>query len=202
MSPRRRLLAHLIRHRSVFARGLACVPPAVGLTLAGPWVLKLAIDDLATGVTEPKLWAYATAIVALSAFAGVFRFLMRRVLIGASREFEYALRHDFFAHLQRMDVAFFQRHRTGDLMARATNDLNAVRMMMGPAVMYSASTGLTFAAGLALMLSIDRWLTLVALVPLPFVSVIVWHFGRAIHDRFRLWRAGCRSASSWRSTRI
>jgi ATP-binding cassette, subfamily B, multidrug efflux pump len=184
VSPRRRLITHLVRHRAAFARGLACVVAASSLALAGPWVLKYAIDDLATGVTGAKLRGYAAVLLTLAAVAGYFRFLMRRIIIGASREFEYELRNAFFAHLQHLDLAFFQRNRTGDLMSRATNDLNAVRMMIGPAVMYSASTGLTFVVGLALMLSIDPWLTVVALVPLPFVSLSVWYFGRAIHERF------------------
>ena len=109
---------------------------------------------------------------------------MRRIIIGASRDIEYDLRNDFFAHLQRLDLAYFQRHRTGDLMSRATNDLSAVRMMIGPAVMYSATTGLTFIVGIMLMVSINPRLTLFALVPLPFVSVSVAYFGAAIHRRF------------------
>jgi ATP-binding cassette subfamily B protein len=92
------------------------------------------------------------------------------------------MRNDFFAHLQTLPLAYFQTHRTGDLMSRATNDLNAVRMMVGPAVMYSAGTILGFVASLTLMLSIDLRLTLFALVPLPFVSISVWYFGSAIRD--------------------
>jgi ATP-binding cassette subfamily B protein len=115
---------------------------------------------------------------------GCFRFLMRRIIIGASRDIEYDLRNDFFAHLQRLPLSYFQARRTGDLMSRATNDLNAVRMMIGPAVMYSASTLLTFVVGIILMLSIDAKLTLIALIPLPFVSVSVKYFGSAIHRRF------------------
>ena len=101
-----------------------------------------------------------------------------------SRDFEYSLRNEFFAHLQRLDLGYFQRTRTGDLMSRATSDLSAVRMMMGPAVMYTSSTVLTFVVAVALMASIDPWLTLIALVPLPFVSLFVHYFGKAIHDRF------------------
>jgi ATP-binding cassette subfamily B protein len=97
---------------------------------------------------------------------------------------EYDLRNDFFAHLQRLDADYFQRHRTGDLMSRATNDLSAVRMLIGPAVMYTATTGLTFVVAIAVMLSIHPKLTLVALVPLPFVSLSVRYFGAAIHRRF------------------
>jgi ATP-binding cassette subfamily B protein len=109
---------------------------------------------------------------------------MRRIIIGASRDFEYDLRNDFFASLQRMHLGYFQHTRTGDLMSRATNDLSAVRMMIGPAVMYASSTGLTFIVAIALMVSINPWLTAAALVPLPFVSIVVRYFGAAIHHRF------------------
>ena len=105
-------------------------------------------------------------------------------LIGASREIEYRLRNDFFAHLERLPLAYYQANRTGELMSRATNDLNAVRMMIGPAVMYFASTAVTFAVVLLLMFRIDGRLTLVALLPMPVVSIGTHYFGRAIHDRF------------------
>ena len=109
---------------------------------------------------------------------------MRRIVIGVSRHIEYDLRNDFFRHLERFPLSFYQANRTGDLMSRATNDLNAVRMMIGPSVMYSASTILTFVIAITMMLTIDPWLTLVALVPLPFVSISVKVFGSAIHRRF------------------
>src|SRR5205823_1918410 len=105
-------------------------------------------------------------------------------LIGASRDIEYDMRNDFFAHLQRLSLGYFQAHRTGDLMSRATNDLNAVRMMIGPSIMYSANTILTFVAALSMMILIDGRLTIWALVPLPFVSISVWYFGNAIHRGF------------------
>jgi ATP-binding cassette subfamily B multidrug efflux pump len=109
---------------------------------------------------------------------------MRRIIIGASREIEYDIRNAFFARLQQMPLGYYQARRTGDLMSRATNDLNAVRMMIGPAVMYSASTILVFAVAIILMISIDPRLTLIALIPLPMVSVSVKYFGSAIHKRF------------------
>jgi ATP-binding cassette subfamily B protein len=180
----RRLLAYLIRFRAAFLIGFVCVIVATTMTLAGPWVLKYAVDDLDQGVTMAKVRMYAAVLFALAAVGGLFRFLMRRVIVGASRDFEYALRNDFFAALQRLDARYFHRHRTGDLMSRATNDLNAVRMMIGPAVMYTSSTGLTFVIAMAMMVSIDPRLTLVALIPLPFVSVMVHYFGKAIHQRF------------------
>jgi ATP-binding cassette, subfamily B, multidrug efflux pump len=184
MSPARRLLGYMARYRQSFLIGFVCVVITSSIALAGPWVLKYAIDDLHRGVTMEKVRLYAAALLVLAAVGGLFRFLMRRIIIGASREFEYDLRNDFFASLQRLDQQYFQQHRTGDLMSRATNDLSAVRMMIGPAVMYTSSTALTFVIAMALMLSIDPWLTITALIPLPFVSVMVRYFGAAIHHRF------------------
>jgi ATP-binding cassette subfamily B multidrug efflux pump len=183
-APSRRLLATMARYRRPFVVGFACVVAATTISLASPWVLKYAIDDLARGVTLDKIRLYAALLLLLAAAGGMFRFLMRRIIVGTSRDIEYDLRNEFFAALQRMPVAYFQRHRTGDLMSRATSDLNAVRMMIGPAVMYTASTGLTFVVAVVLMLSIDPWLTAVALVPLPLISVVVRYFGSAIHQRF------------------
>lgn len=184
MTPSRRLLPYILEYRRSFVVGFICVIATAAVGLAGPWVLKYAIDDLQRGVDAGKVRFYAAALLALAAVGGVFRFLMRRIIIGASRDIEYDLRNDFFAHLQRLDLAYFQRHRTGDLMSRATNDLSAVRMMIGPAIMYSATTALTFVVAIALMVSIDPQLTLFALVPLPLVSVSVAYSGAAIHRRF------------------
>jgi ATP-binding cassette subfamily B protein len=183
-SPTRRLLGYLAPHRRSFLIGFICAVLTTAISLASPWVLKHAVDDLATGVTLEKTRWYAAALFVLAAVGGIFRFLMRRVVIGASRSFEYQLRNDFFARLQQLDAAYFQRNRTGDLMSRATSDLSAVRMLIGPAVMYTATTGLTFVVAIILMMSISPSLTAVALVPLPFVSLSVRYFGAAIHRRF------------------
>jgi ATP-binding cassette subfamily B protein len=184
LSPERRLFGYLNRYRRSFLLGFACVVVTTSLSLTGPWVLKYAIDDLHVALTLTKVRTYAVLLLGLAGVGGLFRFLMRRIIIGASREFEYDLRNDFFAALQRMHLGYFQRTRTGDLMSRATNDLSAVRMMIGPAVMYTATTGLTFVVAIILMVSINPWLTALALVPLPFVSVAVKYFGAAIHHRF------------------
>ena len=184
MSPSRRLFLYMGRYRRAFLVGLLCVVAASSIALTGPWVLKYAIDDLNRGVTSAKVQLYASILLLLAAIGGLFRFLMRRIIVGASRDFEYDLRNDFFAALQRQHAGFFQQHRTGDLMSRATNDLSAVRMMIGPAVMYTSSTALTFVIAIVVMLSIDVTLTLIALVPLPLVSVVVRYFGAAIHHRF------------------
>ena len=184
MSPFRRLLSYVLRYRRDFLLGLGCVVVTTGVGLAAPKVLGYAIDDLTRGVTRTKLAAYGGLLLAIGLVGGLFRFLMRRILIGASRHIEYDMRNDFFAHLEKLPLAYFQAHRTGDLMSRATNDLNAVRMMIGPSIMYSASTGIVFVVALALMLSLDARLTLAALVPLPFVTISVKLFGSAIHQRF------------------
>jgi ATP-binding cassette subfamily B protein len=180
----RRLLPYVNRYRRAFAVGLVCVLATTAFQLLSPWVLKYAIDDLNRGVTREKLTLYAGVLLGVALMRGVFLYLMRRIIIGTSRDIEYDIRNDFFARLEQQPLAYYQARRTGDLMSRATNDLNAVRMMIGPAIMYSANTVLLFVVAIALMLTIDVKLTLVALLPLPFVSVAVRYFGSAIHRRF------------------
>jgi ATP-binding cassette subfamily B multidrug efflux pump len=182
--PFRRLLPFVLRYRRQFSAGLFCVLVTSAIQLLPPWVLKFAVDDLTIGVTRGKLARYAALILVFALVGAVFRFLMRRILIGASRDVEYDIRNAFFARLQLLPLGYYQARRTGDLMSRATNDLNAVRMMVGPAVMYTANTILVFIVAIAVMLSIDVRLTVMALVPLPFVSLSVHFFGRAIHTRF------------------
>jgi len=164
--------------------GLVCVIATAAFQLLGPWVLKYAIDDLKVGVTRSKLLFYAGLLIGISLVRGVFLFLTRRIIISASRDIEYDIRNDFFAKLEQQPLGYYQQRRTGDLMSRATNDLNAVRMMIGPAIMYSAQTVLVFAVAIGLMMTIDLRLTLIALIPLPFVSLAVRYFGGAIHRRF------------------
>jgi ATP-binding cassette subfamily B protein len=180
----RRLLPFLLKYRRQFLLGLVCVVITTTIQLLSPWVLKFAIDDLTAGVTRSKLAFYSAVLLGLACVGAVFRYLMRQILIGASRDIEYDVRNAFFARLQQMPLAYYQAHRTGDLMSRATNDLNAVRMMIGPAVMYSANTILVFVVAIVLMLSLDTRLTLMALLPLPLVSISVRYFGSAIHKRF------------------
>jgi ATP-binding cassette subfamily B protein len=180
----RRLLPYVARYRRQFILGLICVVVTTAVQLLSPWVLKHAIDDLTAGVTRQKLGLYAALILGIACIGAVFRYLMRRILIGASRDIEYDVRNAFFAQLQKMPLGYYQARRTGDLMSRATNDLNAVRMMIGPAIMYTANTILVFIVAIVLMLSIDARLTLWALLPLPLVSISVKYFGSAIHTRF------------------
>ncbi len=184
MSPVARLFQYVTRYRGAFTLGLLFSFATSGVTLLSPWILQNAIDDLAGGVTSTKLVWYGSALLAVGVVGGFFRFWTRRILIGASRHIEYDMRNDFFAHLQTLPQAYYQQNKTGDLMSRATSDLSAVRMMIGPSVMYSANTILTFFAALAMMIRIDARLTLVGLIPLPFVSISVWYFGNAIHRGF------------------
>src|SRR5262249_20494950 len=184
MSPFRRLFGYVRRYRRAFLLGLGCTVVTQAVAPASATVVPYAGRALTRGVTRAKLLEYGGLLLAIGLVGGVFRFLMRRILIGASRDIEYDMRNDFFAHLETLQPAYFQTHRTGDLMSRATNDLNAVRMMIGPSIMYSANTILTFVVALALMISIDARLTLFALIPLPFVSISVKTFGSAIHRRF------------------
>ncbi len=138
MSPFARLRPHVLRYRGQFAVGLVCLVLTTSFSLLGPWVLRYAIDELIADITRAKLGRYAGGLLALALAGGVFRFLMRRIIVGVSRAIEYDLRNVFFGHVQRPPLAYFHANRTGDLMSRATNDLNAVRMMVGPAIMSSS----------------------------------------------------------------
>jgi ATP-binding cassette subfamily B protein len=180
----RRLLPYVLRYRRAFVLGLACVLVTTSIQLLSPWILKHAIDDLNGGVTRQKLALYAGLLLGVACVGAVFRFLMRQILIGASRDIEFDVRNDFYRRLQQMPLGYYQSRRTGDLMSRATNDLNAVRMMIGPAVMYTSNTVLVFLVAIILMSSIDGRLTLMALLPLPLVTISVKYFGSAIHTRF------------------
>jgi ATP-binding cassette subfamily B protein len=178
------LLSFVVRYRGRYALGLSCVVLTTAITLAAPWVLKNAVDDLSQGVTQAKLLLYGGLILGIAMVGGVLRYATRLIVIGASRAIEYDIRHAFFAHLQRLPLAYFHTNRTGDLMSRGTNDLNAVRMMVGPAVLYATTTSLTFVVAILFLLSLNVRLTLVALLPLPLVTVTARYFGRVIHERF------------------
>jgi ATP-binding cassette subfamily B protein len=164
--------------------GLSSVVLTTATTLAAPWVLKDAVDDLWQGVTREKPIFYAALILGIAIVGGLLRYTTRWLLIGISRRIEYDIRNAFFETLQRLPLAYYHANRTGDLMSRATNDLNAVRMMVGPAVLYATSTALTFLIAVAFLLMLNVRLTLLALIPLPLVTFSARYFGRAIHARF------------------
>jgi ATP-binding cassette subfamily B protein len=180
----RRLLPYVARYRREYLLGFVSLMVCSTLFAVSPRVLQYAVDDLYIGVTTEKLAFYGGLLLSIAALAGYFRYQMRRIIISASRGVEYDVRNDFFAHLERLPLGFFQQNRTGDLMSRATNDLSSVRMMVGPAVMYLANTIITTIVSLSLMFSLDVRLALIVLLPLPVVSVTVRIFGMAIHKTF------------------
>jgi ATP-binding cassette subfamily B multidrug efflux pump len=180
----RPLLPYLKRYRWSYAAGTVCVFLTNGIWILFPLVIGHAADDLREGVTRHKLLFYAGLLLAIAAFKGIFQFLTRWIVIGISREIEFDLRNDLFKHLERLSFSYYQRNRTGDIMARATNDLNAVRMLLGPAIMYSANTFVYTAGALAFMISISPKLTFYTFLPLPVVSIVIQYFGRRIHERF------------------
>lgn len=180
----RPLLPYFKKYRRNYVVGTICVFLTNGIWILFPQVIRLAVDDLHGGVTRHKLVYYAGALLAVAAAKGIFQFLTRWIVIGVSREIEFDLRNDFFRHLEGLSYSYYQRTRTGDIMARATNDLNAVRMLLGPAIMYSANTVVFTAGALVFMLWISPRLTLYAFLPLPIVSITIQYFGRRIHERF------------------
>jgi ATP-binding cassette subfamily B protein len=149
-----------------------------------PLVIRSAIDSLTAGHVFSVVLRFSLLLAAVSLVKGVFQYWMRVILIGISRDIEYDLRNDLFARLVSLSSDFYARQRTGDIMARATNDLNAVRMMLGPGVMYWTETSLTFVLAIAVMAFTNWQLTIFAVLPAPLVSVAVMLFGRAIHERF------------------
>jgi ATP-binding cassette, subfamily B, multidrug efflux pump len=180
----RRLIPYVRRHRARMAWGLLCLVLTTALSVASPWVLRYAIDDLTLTVTRQKLWVYSSLIVGIVLVEGLFRYYMRIVLISISRDIEYELRGDLFSHLTLLSARYFQSHRVGDIMSRATNDMSAVRNVLGPGIMYTANTVATFVGTVVLMMRISPSLLGLALVPLVLVSILVRYFGRRIHDRF------------------
>jgi ATP-binding cassette subfamily B protein len=178
------LFPYMRRYRRSFFWGGVSVVLSNAIWIFFPQVIRIAIDDLNVGVTQKKIWLYASLLVAVSIAKGIFLFLTRWIIIGISREIEFDLRNDLFLQLEKQPAAYYQQHRTGDIMARMTNDLNAVRMLLGPAIMYSANTLLFSVGALFFLLKISPFLTLVALVPLPVASILVQAMGRKIHERF------------------
>lgn len=164
--------------------GIICILASVVSGLYIPLLVGRAVDGLRAGVTWGKLTSYALVILGVSVVSGTFLFLQRRILIGMSRHVEFDLRQDFYRHLQQLPLSFFQANRTGDLMARATNDLAAVRQLAGPMIMYTLQTVFIVVLILPLMLRISVRLTLLLFVTMPLVSLTVKFFGQQVHVRF------------------
>ena len=181
----RPLYPYLKKYRRGFAWGTLCVLLLNGIWVQFPRVLRIAIDYLDKGGRDlKKLGFYALLIVLIATTKGIFQFLTRWIVIGISRDIEFDLRNDMFEHLERLSYPYYQRNRTGDIMARATNDLNAVRMLLGPAIMYTANTVVFTAGALFYMFRISPKLTAITFLPLPVASIVIQYFGRQIHERF------------------
>ena len=173
---------YLWKYRRGMALGGLCLTLKDVAQALQPLMIRGAVDSFRTG--GAAFVRFAAFLVGLALVKGVFQYGMRVILIGISRDIEFDLRNDVFAHLIRLSPEYYARTRTGDIMARATNDLNAVRMMLGPGVMYWFETSLTFVLAIAIMTRVDWRLAMFAVLPAPVVSLAVVLFGRAIHDRF------------------
>jgi ATP-binding cassette subfamily B protein len=167
-----------------FSVGLVIVLASSAITSVIPWLLRRAIDAIGNAAPMKTIWELSGLIVLAAIIGGAFRYGMRELMNGVSRWIEYDLRNDLFTHLETLDAAYFAQTRTGDIMARLTNDLSAVRMAVGPAVMYLANTIAGGVFALYFMLRIDVKLTLLALLPLIFLPLLTIRMGKAIHDRF------------------
>ncbi len=179
------LLFYVKKYRWRLVFGTFFVLVSVSLGVITPRYTGVAIDYLSErGASSGVLIRYVALIIGAQILSGVFLFLQRRTLINMSRYIEYDLRQDFYGRLQKLPLQFFQRHRTGDLMARATNDLGAVRQIVGPAIMYSEQTLFRVLIILPLMFQISVKLTLILLMTMPFVTLTVKYFGHQIHVRF------------------
>ncbi|MEJ2312683.1 MAG: ABC transporter ATP-binding protein [Gemmatimonadales bacterium] len=184
MKSLRALIPYFKPYRRGILAGLALVVIGNLFTLLGPYLLKEAIDALETHLSRSLIVRYALLIVLVAILAGVSRYYMRELLNGISRRIETDLRNDLFDHLLRLPAQFYDSWRTGDLMSRATNDVLAVRMVAGPAIMYAVNTATVSTFALLLMIWINPVLTLLAMIPLAILPAAVFLFGRQIHDRF------------------
>ena len=184
MKALRRLLPYYQPYRTQVAWGLVSVVASSTLVNGIPALLRRAIDALGNGAEARVVWKLAAAMVALILFNAVFRFWMREILNGVSRRIENDLRDDLFGHLATLDARWYNRTRTGDIMARLTNDLGAVRMAAGPAIMYLTNTVFGGVVALVLMVRISGRLTLLAVLPMIFLPIVMLKLGRAVHDRF------------------
>jgi ATP-binding cassette subfamily B multidrug efflux pump len=177
---------YLWRYRRGLGLGMGALLIKDLLAATLPLVIRSGVDSLTRGFRIGLVFQFAALLAGLSLIKGIFQYWMRVILIGISRDVEYDLRNDLFSHLVTLSSDFYGRFRTGDIMARATNDLNAVRMMLGPGIMYWTETMFTAILTIAVMLSVDWKLTLISLIPAPLVSVVVILFGQRIHHRFEI----------------
>ena len=180
----RPLFPYMRRYWRGYLWGCLCTVLANAIWVQFPRVIGVAIGDMTVRVTVGKIFGYAALVMAVTVAHGILLYYMRWIIIGISRDIEFDLRNDLFAQLEKQSASYYQEHRTGDIMARMTNDLAAVRMLLGPAIMYTANTVLFFAGALYFLLRISPFLTLTALAPMPLASIFIQFMGRRIHERF------------------
>lgn len=180
----RTLVPYLRRYRRQYVLGFLVLVVNVAVYTSIPYILKLAIDGLSRGFARGQLAEFSLLLIAAVLLRGLLQYWQRSILITTSRDIEYDLRNDLLWHLEKLSMSFFQGNRTGDLMARSTNDLSAVRNMLGPGIMYSANAVVLVVVVLAILLRLDWRLTLIAFIPAPAISLSVQWFGKRIHDRF------------------
>ncbi|MEP6921344.1 MAG: ABC transporter ATP-binding protein [bacterium] len=184
MNDLRKFARYFRPYKSSLIIGILCIVAGVVFNLTIPLIVGRAVDENWAGVSWPKLTMSALKVLGASLASGIFLYLQRRILIGMSRNVEYDLRRDFYAHLVDQPLSFFQEHRVGDLMARASNDLAAVRQLAGPMIMYTLQTVFVVLFVLPLMIMLNWWLTLLLFVTMPLVSLTVKFFGQQVHIRF------------------
>ncbi|MGQ9897074.1 MAG: ABC transporter ATP-binding protein [Acidobacteriota bacterium] len=183
LTPWHRLLSFCAPYWPSFLLGGLCILSSAYINLLSPQVIRTAIDDLRTDISQDKIVRYAGLIIGIAAIRGLLLFWQRRILINRSRDIEYDLRQAFYAHLQQQPPSFFHHQRIGDLMSRATNDIGAVRMLIGPAVLYGLNTLFTVLLILPAMVAVNVTLTAFALITLPLAAIATKHFGARIHDQ-------------------
>jgi len=185
MTPLRRLLHYFAKYKRSLITGAACVVGSAVFSLLKPLIIGDAVNALGGTFTRAMLVRYGLMLIGAAVIEGIFLYLQRLIIIGASRHIEYDMRNDFYAHLQKLPLRYYQEQRTGDLMSRATNDLASVRMLIGPAVMHSFSSLLVVFGSFAMMMRIEPMMALLALLAVPVVAGLVKYFGERIHLRFK-----------------
>ncbi len=185
MTPVRRLIHYFALYKVPLIIGAVCVIGSATFSLLKPLIIGNAVNELAKATTRAVLVRYGLMLLGAAAFEGLFLYLQRWIIIGTSRRIEYHMRNDFYAHLQKLPLNYYQDQRTGDLMSRATNDLSSVRMLIGPAVMHSLSSLLVVMGAFIMMLRIDARMALTAAISIPIVAGLVKFFSQRIHDRFK-----------------
>jgi ATP-binding cassette subfamily B protein len=180
----RPLFVHMRRYRWGYLWGVLSCVCTNAIAVQFPRILGDAIDAISRGTTRQHILLLAGVLVAIAAGKGIFLYAQRWILICISRDIEFDIRNELFVKLETQDSDFYQHYRTGDIMARMTNDLNAVRMLLGPALMYSTNTLFLSVFAVIYLLHYSPYLTLVALAPMPLASILVQYFGSRIHTRF------------------